>query len=169
MLTFSAKSAEGKEGCDCCGRVRNHRTDFVRETLAPILREAASIARDASSIAMKPAFFPSGRVVRMICTWITDSPFSNPLGCDLMYRSDSYLLEIREITGDSRDSEIPTSLIQFSARTKLDVFLRSGTAESRKIAFISEGTPGSNKIRVLPCLASTAGALPMGFWSGVVP
>ena len=64
---------------------------------------------------------------------------------------------------------MPVILISISVGPSTPNDLRYGTIESRKIAFISDGTPGNEKIVVLPDLILTAGAVPTDFVTASAP
>src|SRR5579864_4447382 len=96
------------------------------------------------------------------------TPVSFPLGCDLKYNLGYDFLALSRI-GARADSIIPAILNcnSFGRLDKKDS--RKSMIESRKIAFISEGTPGRENMVVPDSLINTPGAVPIGLAIGTAP
>src|SRR5713226_9229702 len=92
-------------------------------------------------------------------------PVSLPLGWDLKYKS-GYARRAFSRMGARADSMIPTILICTSTGGLECSFFMKGRMDPLKIAFISEGTPGREKIVVLADSSSTPGAVPTGLGRG---
>src|SRR4029077_10025896 len=96
------------------------------------------------------------------------TPVSLPLGCDLKYNP-GYARRALSRIGARADSIIP-AILNCNSFGRLDEKdSRNGMIESRKIAFISEGTPGRENMVVPDSLIITPGAVPIGLGIGTPP
>src|SRR5689334_9920071 len=96
------------------------------------------------------------------------TPVSLPLGCDLKYNP-GYDCRALSRIGARADSITP-AILNCNSFGRLDENdSKKGTIESRKIALISEGTPGRENMVVPDTLILTPGAVPIGLGIGTPP